>query len=173
MNGLVMAFLLIAAALLQAVSPAAVLLGQARWPALAAVVVYYALARERRDWLWAAVLAGLIQDGMGLIPFGYSSFAFCLLAVSIARFRDVVFVHEAVTHMLFGGWMAAGSTLILYLLLTSTGLIALSVGQGLHKVAGAALLGVIVTPLTFYGCARMDQLLGLVGSADSSWRELH
>ncbi len=173
MNALVMGFILTVAALVQAVVPAPPWLGQAKLPALAAVVVYYTLARERRDWLWAAIMAGLLQDGMSLIPFGYSSFAFGLLAIHIARFRDVVFVHESITHMLFGSWMAAGSTLVLYVLLTSTGLIEWTVGQAGHKAVGAAALGLVATPWIFYGCARLDRLMGLVESTDSSWQELH
>ncbi len=172
MNLLVMLFLLMCGAVIQAVIPASPALGQAKVPALAAIVVYYALARQRGDMLWAAILAGLVQDGLGLIPFGYSSFAFCLMALMIARFKDLVFVHETLTHMIFGVLMAAGSTLILFVLLTFTGLIQMPVAQALHKAAGGALLGAVATPLIFHGCVRMDRLMGLVESSDSSWHEL-
>lgn len=172
MNLLVMLFLMIGGALIQAVVPASPALGQAKVPALAAIVVYYALARQRSDMLWAAIMAGLIQDGLGLIPFGYSSFALCLMGLMVARFKDLVFVHEMLTHMLFGVLMAVGSTLILFVLLTSTGLIEMPVSQAFHKAFGAALLGAVATPLIFRGCTRMDRLMGLVETSDTSWQEI-
>lgn len=171
MNGMVMCVLLTGAALIQAVIPSSPALGQAKVPALAAIVVYYALARDRRALLWAAIGAGLIQDGMGLIPFGYSSFVFTLMGSVIARFKDIVFVHETLTHMLFGIVMAVGSTFLLYLLLTSTGLIEMYASQAMQKAFGSALLGAIATPILFRGCARMDQLMGVVESTDSKWQE--
>jgi rod shape-determining protein MreD len=171
-NLMVMLFVMMCGALIQAVLPASPALGQAKVPALAAIVVYYALARSRRDMLWAAIVAGLVQDGLGLTPFGYSSFAFCLMAVMITRFKELVFVHEMLTHMLFGVLMAAGSTLILFVLLTSTGLIEMPVAQAFHKAFGGALLGAVATPLIFHGCAHMDRLMGLVETSDTSWQEL-
>ncbi len=172
MNLLVMLFLLMGGALVQAFIPASPALGQAKIPALAAIVVYYALARRRGDMLWAAILAGLVQDGLGLIPFGYSSFAFCVMGLMIAHFKELVFVHEMLTHMMFGVLMAAGSTLILFVLLTTTGLIEMPVAQALHKAFGGALLGAAATPLIFHGCARMDRLMGLVETSDTSWHEI-
>lgn len=169
MNLLVMVCIVVCAAIIQAIIPASPALGQATVPALASVVVYYALARHRADMLWAAVLAGLLQDGLGLIPFGYSSCAFCLMGAMIARFKELVFVHEMLTHLLFGVLMAAGTTLLLFVLLTSTGLIEMPVLQAFHKAFGSALLGAVATPLIFHGCARMDRLMGLVESSDTSW----
>lgn len=172
MNVLVMLTLTTVAALLQAVVPSSPSLGQANVPALAAVVVYYALARDRRDLVAIAILAGLIQDGMGLIPFGYSPVAFGVMGLLISKSKELVFVHEVLTHMLFGILMAVGSTCILYLLLTSTNLIDLRVSQALHRVAGSALVGAVATPLIFRGCAHLDRLMGLVESTDSPWQEI-
>ena len=171
MNLLVMFFVTFAAALIQAVVPAWGALGQAKVPALAAVVVYYALARERREMIAAAIFAGMVQDGLGLIPFGYSSFAFFLMGLLIAQSKDLVFVHETLTHMLFGLLMGAGSVVVIYLLLASTSLIELPVATALLKASGSALLGAVATPLIFLGCARMDRLMGLAaGSEGSSWQ---
>lgn len=172
MNTLVMLSLTTLAALLQAVVPSFPSLGQANIPALAAVVVYYALARDRRDLIVVAILAGFIQDGMGLIPFGYSPVAFGLMGVLISKSKELVFVHEVITHMLVGILMAVGSTLILYLLLTSTNLIELRTSQALHRIAGSALLGTVATPVLFRGCAQLDHLMGLVESLDSRWQEI-
>ncbi len=172
MNALVMLSLTILAALLQAVIPSFPRLGQANIPALAAIVVYYALARDRRDLITVAILAGLIQDGMGLIPFGYSPVAFGVMGVLISKCKELVFVHELLTHMLFGILMAVGSTLILYILLTSTNLIDLRASQALHRVAGSALLGAVATPILFRGCAHLDRMMGLVESTDSPWQEI-
>ncbi len=172
MNLLVMIFVLSLAALVQAVIPSSPLLGQAQVPAIGAVVVYYALARKRSDLIIAAIVAGVIQDGMGLIPFGYSSLAFGLVGVLIARFKEIVFVHEVLTHMLFGLLMASITVWVTYILLTSTGLIELPASFAFLKMCGSALLGALVTPLIFRACAWMDQLMGLVESSDSTWHEL-
>lgn len=172
MNALVLLVVTTLAALVQAIVPAWSGLGQAKVPALAAMVVYYALARHRRDLLWAAIVAGLVQDGMGLIPFGYSSFVFCVTGLIMARFKDLVFVQEQVTHMLFGALMAFGSTFFLYGLLFSTDLVQMPVSQALHKAAGSALLGAVATPLLFHGCARLDRLMGLVDASESSWQKV-
>ncbi len=172
MNGLVMLVLILGGALVQAVIPGSTALGSAKIPALAAIVVYYALARRRRDMLWAAVLAGMVQDGMGLIPFGYSSFAFCVTGLMIARCKELVFVHEMITHMLLGVLVAFGTTLILFFLLTSTGLIEMNVSQAFHKAFGSALLGAVATPFVFRVCVHLDSLMGLVESRDSAWQEV-
>lgn len=172
MNTLVLLFLIAVGALVQAMIPAIPELGLAKVPVLAAIVVYYALVRERRDLLWAAICAGLVQDAMGLIPFGYSPVAFGISGWMIARFKDLVFVHEVLTHMMFGLLMAALSTCVLFFLLTSTGLIEMTVSHALHKVAGTALLGAVITPLAFLGCSRLDRLMGLVDVPDSTWQEI-
>lgn len=164
--------LIVLAALLQAVLPGTPWLGHAKVPALMAVVVYYALARDRSAWLTAAIIAGLVQDGMGFIPFGYSSFAFCVMALMVARFKDLVFVHEAITHMLFGLLAAAGVTLILFILLRTGSQLHMGMGAGLHKTLGTALLGAVATPILFLACAHMDQLMGVVAPTDTSWRDL-
>lgn len=49
-------------------------------PWLLAVCVYYSV---RREWTWAIVAAvwcGVMQDGLGGIPYGVSLFAFCAIA---------------------------------------------------------------------------------------------
>lgn len=173
MNLLVMLTLTMIAALIQAVVPSSPALGQAKIPALAAIVVYYALARERRDLLMVVIIAGFVQDGMGLIPFGYSPVAFGVMGFMISKCKEIVFVHEVLTHMLFGVLVAAGTTCVLFILLTSTSLIDLHVSQAFHKIAGSALLGAVTTPLVFRGCAHLDRLMGLVESTDSTWQEIH
>jgi len=48
-------------------------------PWLLAVCVYYAV---RREWMWSvagAVWCGVMQDGLGGIPYGVSLFVFCLI----------------------------------------------------------------------------------------------
>jgi rod shape-determining protein MreD len=156
------------AGLLQGMLPAALLLGQAKPPLLAGLVVYYALARPRRDVLWLAVLAGLVQDGLGRIPFGYSSFVFCGLGMLIAHYKDLVFVHETLTHLLFGALMGLLSTLAMYLLLTGSGLLVMPWGAALHKALGSAALGAVLTPFLFIGCARLDEVLGFSEEAEST-----
>ena len=92
-------------------------LGQANAPILLGLVLYYALAHSRGTMLQAAIFAGLLQDALGMIPLGYSSFCFCVVALVVSKFKDMVFVHELVTHMLFGALASGAVTLALYGLL--------------------------------------------------------
>lgn len=172
MKALVLFSFMIMAAVLQAVLPSWPLLGQAKPPILAAMVVYYALSRSPVEMFWAAMLAGLMQDGLGLIPFGYSSFSFCIMGGIVSRYKEMVFVHESLTHLLFGMVVAGGHTLILYLLLSSAGLLNLSFGQALHKTGGSALLGMLITPVIFQACAIVSEKLGLTVRSEAKWHEI-
>ena len=52
---------------------------------LMSVVLYYALTSNRGVMLFSAVIAGLLQDSLSLIPAGYSAFCFGVVGVVLNR----------------------------------------------------------------------------------------
>ena len=158
----VMLAVLVLSAVLQAVLPPLAALGQAKLPLLLGPVIYYALTSDRPRLVQAAVLAGLLQDALSLLPLGYSALAFCLVAVTVNRFRDTVFVHAAFTHMIFGALAAAAVTLMLSAMMAATGIARPPVVWLLLKLTGSLLLGAVAVPLMFQVTARLDRMVGNV-----------
>ena len=152
---------IIVGAVAQAVFPTFRWLGQANAPILLGLVLYYALAHSRGTMLQAAIFAGLLQDALGTIPLGYSSFCFCIAALVVSKFKDMVFAHKLVTHMLFGALASGAVTLALYGLLAATGLVVmLAPGWTVLKVAGSMFLGAMIVPIEFELLAELDRMLG-------------
>jgi rod shape-determining protein MreD len=160
MKGLLMYFVLVVAAVLQAVFPTWRWLGYANAPILLGVALYYALEHSHGMMLQAAILAGLVQDALCMIPLGYSSFCFLVAAVIASRFRDIVFVHELATHTLFGALASGGVTLALYGLLGKDNLVILRPAWALWRVAGSIALGAVLIPLEFEILEASDRMLG-------------
>lgn len=160
MTTLLMFMAVIVGAVAQAVFPTFRWLGQANAPVLLGLVLYYALAHSRGTMLQAAIFAGLLQDALGMIPLGYSSFCFCVVALVVSKFKDMVFVHELVTHMLFGALASGAVTLVLYGLLSTAGLVTLAPGWTALKVVGSMFLGAIIVPFEFELVEGLDRMLG-------------
>lgn len=75
-------------------------------PWLLAVCVYYAI---RREWGWsvaAALWSGVMQDGLGGIPYGVSLFVFCLIVCGCVFFVKKQMPDNTVTCMIVS--VAAG-----------------------------------------------------------------
>jgi rod shape-determining protein MreD len=158
-----MAFLLLAAGLLQSVVPGMACLASAKAPVLLSLVFYYAVTHTRRALVWAAVLAGLIQDALSRIPVGYSSFCFLGLGLAVYAVRDLLFREHLITAALIGGAGAALMTLVLYGMLVVGGA---SVAEpwwwvGL-KLGGSAVLGAMSTPAVWLAAGALDRLVGIV-----------
>lgn len=153
---------LLLAAALQVALPTASWLGRTPAPILPALVVYYALMRSRSALLAAALAAGIVQDALGMTPFGYSSLCFCAAGLAVRRFRDDVFIWKGLTEALFGALAYAGITLAMYALLRGSGAIALGPSALALKLPGALLLGAAATPLVYRALERLDLLLGLI-----------
>ena len=163
MNRLVMFVALILCALVQAVLPAWTAMGQAKPPVLLGGVLYYALTRNDRQVIEAAVLAGILQDSLGPIPMGFSVIAFLPVALLTHHFRDRVFGDHWFTHMALGVASACLVTFILYLLLVSGGYrTGIRIPFVLSKAVGMSLLGLIFIPLVFKTIERLDHQLGNV-----------
>ncbi len=160
MTTLLMFMAILVGAVAQAVFPTFYWLGQVNAPVLLGLVIYYALAHSRGTMLQAAIFAGLLQDALCMIPLGYSSFCFCIVAVVVSNFKDMVFVHESFTHMMFGAIASGAVTLALYGLLSAAGLVSLAPGWVFLKGVGSVLLGAILVPFEFEFIEGLDRMLG-------------
>jgi rod shape-determining protein MreD len=160
-NRLVLWVSLLLCAILQAMLPAWGTLGNAKPPLLLGAVLYYALSRGNHQVVEAAVLAGLLQDSLGLIPHGYSVLAFCATALLANHYRDRVFADHWFTHVMLGIGSSTLSTLLLWLMLSGAGLRSeLGFHFALSKALGMSLLGLVVFPLVYKAIHHLDLLLG-------------
>lgn len=167
MMPLAMAFCLFFGAILQAVLPAWDRFGYAKAPVLLALVVYYAFTRERHWAIVAALVAGILHDAQGRIPMGYSAACFVVVALTIYRLRDTMFVFRTVTHCVMGAASAAAVTVAMAVLLVQEGLIEPLPGWLASKVIGVTLLGAVAVPVVFQLAGVLDHRLGLVEEADA------
>ena len=167
MNVLALIFALVVAAVVQALLPATRWTGYAPVPVMASVVVYYALLRPRAMLLAAAVGAGLVEDSLGQMPLGYTSFCYAVAALVVEHFRETVIVRQWTTHVMFGALVSLGVTAFTFALLAKDGLIAPGLGHALLRLAGAFLLGGVAAPLAFAGMETLDRTLGNIELGES------
>jgi len=158
----VMIFSAVLAVTIQTALPAWGFLGGAKLPFLMAVVLYYALTRERGMTLAAGALAGVLQDALSFVPMGYSSAVFCGLALFAGLFRDVVMTESPLTAALFGAGGGLLATLASYLLLAHAGQAPAFDLRLAWKLAGSAGAGALVAPVTLATLRGLDRLLGMV-----------
>ena len=112
--------------------------------------------------LLAAVMAGVLQDALGMIPFGYSSCCFCLVGLAVNRFRTSVFIFRGVTHFIVGGLGSGLVTGVLALLLWKNMLINFTLAWTLQKIVGAIVLGAVFVPIVFRLIEELDIRLGIL-----------
>jgi len=157
---LVLLFWLIAGGTLQAALPAWRHMGQPAFPILLGGVLYAAVNKKIRYFVIAAFLAGLVEDALSLAPLGYSACAFLAAGGLALLLRADFFADKAVTTSWFGALCAATATGAMALLLQLKGLVALSVGATLWRMAGSAVLAAVVVPLLFGLMRGMERALG-------------
>lgn len=162
MNVLLILFSLVVASIAQALLPASAWFGLAKAPILLGTVVYYAFTRNRNQMLMVAVLAGVLQDALGMIPLGFSSACFVLVGLLVHGFRDSVFVFRVVTHFVVGALASGLVTGLLALLLWRNGLIELPPTWMMQKLVGATLLGAFFVPVVFQLIEQLDLRLGIL-----------
>lgn len=149
-------------AIVQAILPPWLVMGQAKAPLLLAGVVYYALTRGIRQMTEAAMLGGLLQDSLGPIPLGFSMIAFAAVALLLHQFQDRIFPESLLTQLLAGIVSPVGVSLILYVLLVSGGHRAgVPFTFVLSKALGMALLGLVTFPAVIHLIRAMETGLGV------------
>lgn len=160
MNAICALLLMFAGGMLQAVLPAPAVAGQTPIPILAALVVHHSLTRSRAFALWVAVAAGVVCDSLGRVPLGVSSAAFAVVALLVGRYREEVFGSRVATHAALGAIAIPAATLLTALLLAAMRELSVGLPRVLLKVAGAAMLGALVTPMVADAAARFERLIG-------------
>lgn len=156
MKQVLMVCAVIVAALLQQLLPGWPLLGGMKPPVLAALVVYYALRRERRE-LWLTVLLiALLHDGLEIGTFGPALLAFPLIALGANRVRNEVFSDGVVTQMIFGALAAVMITFTTLLIYTASGQRPFEFGLSLLRLFGAVCLGLVTLPLVSFVMSRLE-----------------
>lgn len=159
MNALVMLLMLVAAAVAQLMMPAIPGLGQAKWPFLLGLVVYYALHRPLEVVLMGGLLAGFLQDSLSPLPLGSSSFCFMLAGWIVSRFQTLVMSDAVVTQAFFGAAVAGGVGLALQGVLAgdvwAVGFLSVA-----HRLLGVTLEGALAAPVMCRLAGRLDRLVG-------------
>jgi rod shape-determining protein MreD len=161
MSQFAIAFALLTAALTQAIIPTTAWTGWAPTPTLCGLVLYYALVRSRGLILEVAVLAGLVEDSLSLVPLGTSSFAYAVAGLAIERVRDDVVVRQWTTHVVFGALLNLAVTVFALLILLKDGLIAPPPAHVALRLAGSLALGGAVAPIVFHLMLALEAWLGL------------
>lgn len=161
MIGVSMFLIVLAAGLVQDLVPTAFLAGGVKLPLLFAVTLYYALRHTFTIALVAAILAGVFQDSLSLVPLGYSSFLFGVFVLVFQRLREslhgrlwqVAAVSGAVGYGIF--------IVLMQLLLTvTTEYITGPTWFFWMRVGTASLLGAVITPLVWMAARHLDEVLG-------------
>jgi len=162
-----MAFLLLVGTVLQSLVPASAPLGLAKAPFLLAVVLYYALTHKRAAVATVAIVAGLIQDSLSLFPVGYSALCFACFALAVESLRGVLFRDSILTVSALGAVLSALTVPVLYaMLLLGTDTARVPLGWLGLKMAGNALLGLLVAPAVWMVAAGLERQVGVVHSDD-------
>ena len=167
---MLMIIAVLGATLAQALLPGWAMFGQARFPVLLGLVLYYALNHKSWIVILVAFVAGILQDGLSLVPLGYSALLFCVVATVAGRYRRLVLSEAVVTAAFFGGVCSLVMALLLYLLLNQAGTIACSGSLALLRVLGSGVLGTITVPAVFLIMTHLHHELELAGEEDSDVR---
>lgn len=162
MTGLFLLFMLLAGAVLQGLLPAPAWMGQPRVPILLSVALFYVSARDEQLALTAALLAGLLQDALSLMPLGYSSLAFCAVLLA-GRYFSVWMVRSTLTTaVVLGGLGSMAATLLsLVMLILGVGYVPPPLHNVILKVLGTGVFGAVCTPLVILLADRLHRMVGL------------
>ncbi len=152
---------MLTATLTQALLPGPAFLAGARFPLLLGIVLYYALNHKAWIVIIVAFTAGMLQDGLSMVPLGYSALLFCVAALVAGRYRQLVLSEAAVTASFFGGVTNLVVSLILYALLSHNGDIVCPGGTAAIRIVSSGLLGAVTVPAVFLIMTRLHRELDL------------
>ncbi|MCX7591894.1 MAG: hypothetical protein N2255_09745 [Kiritimatiellae bacterium] len=146
------------AAIAQSQLPTPAFLGHVKWPCLPAVVLYFALHRNLDVAVTVAILAGMMQDALGLMPLGLSVLCFVFVAMVTARFRNVVMPDAVLTTTIFGALTCTIWVIVCYAVLRSRGWY-WPFSRLLSMLLGTTVLGAITTPVFHRLIGGLDRLV--------------
>jgi rod shape-determining protein MreD len=108
-----------------------------------------------------ALLGGMLEDSLSLAPLGFSTCAFLVAGGLAVLLRADFFAHKATTVSVFGALCASVSTGVMAALLHARGLVALTLGETIWRMAGSAVLGAILIPVLFGLIRGLERRLGV------------
>ncbi len=161
MTTLTLLFWLVVGGTLQGVIPAWRHMGQPAFPFLLAVVLHAAVNKKARYFVPTALLAGLLEDSLGLAPLGCSACSFLAAGGLAVLLRRDFYADKARTATWFGALCAAVATGMMALLLRMHGVVALSGGDILRRMGGSAVLGAVLVPVLFALMRGLERRLGM------------
>jgi len=168
MTLLIMGLMLVVAALAQAMMPGLVVLGQARFPWLLAVTVYYAWNRELHVALVAGFFAGFLQDVLSpFMPLGYSVGCFCATAFAVNAWSRFVDSQDRVALFLTAACVGAVVTLVFFLLLSNHGVLEYRASRLFVKMLGSAVLAGVCSLVANHVLRILDRLAGNAMEGDA------
>ena len=156
-----MFLLVLAAGLIQDLVPTSLLAGGVKLPLLIGVTLYYAQNHTFTVARIAAILAGIFQDSLSLVPLGYSSFLFGFFVLVVQRLREDLLDRSWRIAAATGALGYAAFIIMMQLLLTvTTDYLTGPTWWFWVRVGMAALLGAVVTPLVWMTARHLDDVLG-------------
>ena len=153
-------FVTLLAAALQAAVPTFASTGFAPLPFLLGVVIYYALMHRPTRMVQAALVIGVLDDSLGMLPLGFSAFCFAAIGLVIARYRDMMSVSQWTTHAFLGALANFATTVVTWLLLAKDAQIHWPWNWLVFKFAGSLVTGAVLVPVIFALLHQLDHLMG-------------
>ncbi len=162
MSLVTMLLMLLAGTILQLTLPSLRWLGYPVFPVLTSLVLYYALYRGGGLMIFTALVAGLVQDSLSLIPPGYSSLGLLAGAMLVARYRDLLILRSPFTHAMLTAIFHTAMVIWLMLSMLSNGNITWQPVWLAWKIPGALLLGIITGPVVIAAAHWIEEKNGLI-----------
>jgi rod shape-determining protein MreD len=156
----VMLILALFSAVLQMVVPPLAVLGSAKLPFLVCLVLYYALAHDSMAMLFSCLVTGILQDSLSPLPMGTSVLCFCAVGLPAGWFRRLVNADSPEVAAAFGFAGCTVATVVSYLLLRHSGLLAVPFWNAMWKSLCTGFLGAVMAPVVFKLVGVLDRLLG-------------
>ena len=162
MNAIVMLISIMAAVLIEVSMPGWNACLRVKAPLMMGIVIYYALNRSLGLAMFAAIVGGILYDGLCGLPPGCSVISLALFAALLRRNREFLFGDRFLTQLVVGA-MAGG----VFAVLTGVG-VALLPGPGggrvpthlMTRALGTGMLGLASLPLVFGFMSRLDRMVG-------------
>ena len=157
-----MGLVILAASVVELLIPPVTLLGQAKFPCLFSVVLYYSIARNDREMILAAFFCGLMYDIMSSVPLGASIIILGVMGIICGRFRRYLIQESIYAPLLFGFITGFVVTFIYYLVLPKSDLGEWYMRRVWLKSIRTGALSLICTPVVFLVTGALDKLTGNV-----------